>query len=99
MCRVVEQVESVLKEGCFLTVPSAPGPAPQLDCTGEELETFRASALALTSVAGLCGLPQVTLPVAALEEGPVGLGIIGSKGSDEELLALAEKLSNTLGLP
>ena len=82
-----------------MTVPSAPGPAPKLDCTGEELESFRARALALTSVAGLCGLPQVTLPVAGLGEGPVGLGIIGPRGSDEELLALAEKLSGTLGIP
>ena len=36
---------------------------------------------------------QVSLPVASVEGGlPVGLGIVGPPGSDEELLLLAEQL-------
>jgi amidase len=99
MCRIVQHVSAVLTEDSFMTIPTAPGPAPALDCTGEELETFRARALALTSIAGLCGLPQVTLPVACMDHGPVGLGIIGPRGSDAELLLLAERLADTLSLP
>lgn len=98
-CRIVQHVNSVLTQECFLTIPTAPGPAPALDCTGEELESFRARALALTSIAGLCGLPEVTLPVASMENGPVGLSIVGPRGSDEELLVLAERLADTLNLP
>jgi amidase len=82
-----------------MTIPTAPGPAPALDCTRVELEAFRSRAIALTSIAGLCGLPQVTLPVAKMEDGPVGLGFIGPAGSDAELLLLAEQLADTLNIP
>lgn len=95
----MQHVDSVITEHTFLTVPTAPGAAPALRCSGEQLETFRGRALALTSIAGLCGLPQVTLPVAALDDGPVGLGIIGPRGSDEALLVLAEDLAAALHLP
>jgi amidase len=81
-----------------MTVPTAPGSAPPLSCTGAELEDFRTRALALTSIAGLCGLPQVTLPVARSPGGPVGLGIIGPQGSDEALLSLTEELASALKL-
>lgn len=97
-CRIVKHVNSVIKQHSFLTIPTAPGAAPALDCSGEQLETFRARALALTSIAGLCGLPQVTVPVASLDDGPVGLGIVGPRGSDEALLALAERLAGSLSL-
>ena len=35
---------------------------------------------------------QVNLPVATVEGCPVGLGLIGPRGSDEELLRLTEQL-------
>jgi len=35
---------------------------------------------------------QVSLPVAKVNGCPVGLGLIGPRGSDEELLRLAEQL-------
>jgi amidase len=34
----------------------------------------------------------VSLPVATVDGCPVGLGVIGPRGSDEELLRLTEKL-------
>ncbi len=41
---------------------------------------------------GLAYDVQVSLPVAMVEGCPVGLGLIGPRGSDEELLRLAEQL-------
>ena len=35
---------------------------------------------------------QVSLPVATVDGCPVGLGVIGPRGSDEQLLRLTEKL-------
>ena len=35
---------------------------------------------------------QVSLPVAKVDGCPVGLGLIGPRGSDEELLRLTEQL-------
>ena len=46
----------------------------------------------LVSVIGLSWCLQVSLPVATVEGCPVGLGLIGPRGSDEELLRLTEQL-------
>lgn len=97
-CRVREHVDSIIGESGFLTLPAAPREAPGLQSCGPELEEFRVRALALTSIAGLCGMPQVSVPVATLPEGPVGMGIIGPRGSDEALLVLTEKLATVLEL-
>jgi amidase len=83
-------------QGAFLMVPAAPGPAPVKGMSGAALESFRNQALALTSIAGLCGLPQVTLPCARVDNAPVGLGLIGPRNSDEQLLEVAAKISQML---
>lgn len=38
---------------------------------------------------------QVSLPIAQVGGCPVGLGLVGPRGSDEALLSLAEKLALT----
>jgi amidase len=43
-------------------------------------------------IAGLSGLPQITLPLASLNGLPVGVSVIGWRSSEFELLALAEQL-------
>jgi amidase len=50
----------------------------------------------LTCIAGLAGLPQVSIPIADHGRVPVGLSLIGWRGSDSVLLALAELLSQHL---
>ena len=50
---------------------------------------FRRRTLEFTCIAGLGGLPQVTVPVATLAEYPVGLSFIGGPGTDQQLIALA----------
>ena len=59
----------------------------------DELDDFRARAMALLCTAGLAGLPQITLPLAKLENCPLGLSLVGRRGSDMELLTLAEDLA------
>ena len=61
-----------------------------------ELDSFRAKALALTSIAGLSGMPQVSIPCAAMEGLPVGLSIIAPRGKDIELLQLTVDLAGVL---
>jgi amidase len=39
---------------------------------------------------------QVNLPIAYVEGLPVGLGLLGPPGSDEDLLELTEKLMEVL---
>jgi len=92
-------VESLLPAGTMMVFPTAPGPAPLKGQSAESLEAFRYRALQLTSVAGLAGLPQINLPLGQVEgdDGPppVGLSIMGGKGSDEALLMIAKTLGGT----
>eukprot|EP00887_Chlorella_sp_A99_P002188 scaffold21.g2188.t1 len=46
----------------------------------------------LAGLLGTDGVLAVSLPVAQVDGCPVGLGLVGPPGSDEELLALAERL-------
>lgn len=82
--------------GAFLMMPAAPGPAPFKGTPAVELESFRNQALALTCVAGICGLPQISLPCAMIDGAPVGLALLGPRGSDEELLRVAAAVASML---
>ena len=44
------------------------------------------------SIAGVAGLPQVTLPLARVDDCPAGLSLVGPPGSDEHLMTLAISL-------
>lgn len=71
-------------------LPTTPAPAPLLATRDEDLEDFRSRLMALTCVAGIGGLPQVTMPLAAMPDGaPIGVSLIGAPGADRTLLALA----------
>jgi amidase len=69
-----------------LVLPTGPGVAPKLGAPASELEAFRVRALALLCIAGLAGLPQVSVPGATLDNCPVGLSIIAPRGRDRGLL-------------
>ena len=62
------------------------------------MEAFRTSVMRLTCVAGLGGLPQVSIPAGTVSGCPAGLSLIGWAGSDEALLDLSVQLANHCGL-
>ena len=49
-------------------------------------------------IAGLSGLPQVSIPVGTMSGCPIGLSFVGWAGGDEALLDLAFALSSSCGL-
>jgi amidase len=88
-----KRVRAFVDSDTILCIPTAPGPAPKLDAKGQAVEEFRQRAQRLTSIAGLSGLPEVTLPGLAEIDGlPLGLSLIGAAGADRILLALANKI-------
>jgi amidase len=76
----------LLGDDGLIAIPTAPGPAPLRNTQGEELENRRSRTLQLSCIAGLGGLPQVTLPLATIEGSPVGLSLIAGPGRDGQLL-------------
>lgn len=87
------RVRIFVDRDAVLCIPTAPGPAPELDAKGQVVEEFRQRAQRLTSISGLSGLPEVTLPGLAEIDGlPLGLSLIGAAGADRMLLALANKI-------
>ncbi|WP_315719814.1 MULTISPECIES: amidase [unclassified Bradyrhizobium] len=52
----------------------------------------------LTCIAGLTGLPQVSLPVATSGPIPVGLSLIGWRGGDAPLIAAARTLARDFSI-
>ncbi|WP_445680848.1 amidase [Radicibacter daui] len=85
-------LERLLSGGAVLCFPTAPGPAPLRGGDPAALDRYRANALALLCPAGLGGLPQISLPLGAVEGAPVGLSLVAAAGGDELLLALAARL-------
>ena len=76
--------------------PTSPHPALSLGATAAERERFYAMALAINALASLAGLPQVTLPAGRVRGAPIALSVLGPRGSDEALLALAGNWPNDL---
>ena len=69
--------------------PTAPCVALSLTASAEQRGRFYEVALAVNGIAGHAGLPQVTLPAGGVRGMPVGLSIVGPRGSDRQLLAIA----------
>ena len=95
--RARDQIRKLAKPGTILVLPTTPGVAPRVDVPAEALESFRANVMRLTCIAGLSGLPQVTIPVGTMSGCPVGLSFLGWAGADEILLDLAVRLSRHCG--
>jgi amidase len=85
-----------LGEEGILVLPTAPGPAPVKDAKGPELENRRLRTLQMTCIAGLSGLPQVTIPAGELDGLPIGLSFIAGYNQDEKLLNWVKENSDRI---
>jgi len=96
--RARQRICALVKPGTVLALPTAPCIAPRIDTGAEALDLFRVRVMRLTCLAGLSGLPQITLPVGSISGCPIGLSFIGWHSGDETLLDLAVKLARHVGV-
>ena len=90
---VTTRVEALLDGKRVLCLPTVPMLPP---LRGARLSTMAEAArriVHLTCIAGLTGLPQVSVPLGAHDGIPIGLSFIGWRGSDAELIRLCERLA------
>jgi amidase len=85
------RVRRLLPEGTLLCLPTTPLPAPRLGQSVSALAFVRERISCLTCLGGLTGSPQVSLPGATVDGAPVGLSIVGTRGSDLTLLSIARR--------
>jgi amidase len=91
-------VRRLIRPDALMILPTAAGIAPPLRSPADVQRAFTRPTLSLMSIAVVAGLPQVTIPAGVLGGCPVGLSIVGPRGSDEHLLEIARDLGAALRL-
>jgi amidase len=86
---VTARMAELLPAGTILCLPTTPFAAPLRGLSASALAMPRDRITVLTCPAGHGGVPQVNLPGAVVDGAPVGLSIIGGRGTDAALLAVA----------
>jgi amidase len=87
-------LDAMLRDGTVICLPTAPCVAPLRGRGGTH--PVRAAIMTLTCIASLGGFPQISLPVGEADGCPVGLSLMSARGSDGMLLALAEKIGQSV---
>ena len=93
MDSIRSHVRAVVQQGTVLMMPTAPALAPLLTSSPAELDVYRTRVMGFTCIAGLGGLPQISIPAGSADGVPIGVSLIGWPGADETLLELAVLLS------
>ena len=92
------RMHALLAGGAVLAYPTSPGAAPLLSLSLEGQNAVREATMGVTAIAGLAGLPEVSLPLGQVEGAPVGLSLVAAPGRDRALLALATQVAGAMGL-
>ena len=94
-CRAFDAMSDNIDAVLMPTVAILP---PRLAEVDDDATFFAHNALALrnTLIASILDLPAVSLPVWSAGGEPVGLMLVGRRGSDERLLAIAETIEDIL---
>ncbi|MBK1657057.1 amidase [Paracraurococcus ruber] len=92
------RMRALLAGGAVLAYPTSPAPAPKLSASQAEQNLVREMTMGVTAIAGLAGLPEVSIPAGRAEGAPVGLSLVAAPGRDRALLALAVRLAEALGI-
>ena len=85
-----------LGNGRSLLLPTTPTLAPRLGMDprrdGANADYYPRT-LSQTALAGLAGLPEVSMPLLEIGGLPMGLSLIGGKNQDRALLTLTRKMA------
>ncbi len=87
-------MSALLGSDGVLIMPTMPDVAPLASADEDGIEAYRNQATYMLCIAGLAGLPQLTLPLAKRLGAPLGISLLGPAGSDRSLVRLAERLAD-----
>ncbi len=86
------RLRHLLPPGTILCLPTTAFPAPLRGLSQPALQPLKDRISCLCAQGGLTGSPQVSLPGATVNGAPVGLSIIGGRGTDATLIAVARAM-------
>ncbi len=89
---VTNQLEELIGDDGLLIFPTMPSCAPLKAEAEETLQAYREQALLLLCLSGCSGLPQITLPMIEVYGAPMGLSLMGPRGSDRRLIEIAAEM-------
>lgn len=84
----------LLPPGTILCLPTTPFVAPRRGLSLPELEPMRDRITCLCAQGGLAGHPQISIPGTTIDGLPIGLSLIGARGADTTLIAVANALES-----
>ena len=93
---LARRLRDLLRGGAIACLPSTPAIAPKFWISQEDHHRHRGEVMALTCLAPLTRLPQVSLPLACVDGCPLGISLMGGPDSDAALLAFARLLVRKL---
>lgn len=83
--RIKNYIEKVVQPDTLLCLPTVSSIAPLRNAGLEEITSHRQQSSSLLCISPLSGTPQVTLPLAEMEDVPLGISLIGVAGTDLHL--------------
>ena len=93
--RFKKHLADLLGADGVLVLPTVPDIAPLTDDGGEKMESYRNRSIQMLCIAGLSGFPQISMPLGQRLDSPLGLSLLGPRGSDASLVRLAQRIANT----
>ena len=87
-----QKLDDLLGDDGVLVFPTVPSAAPLKSESEDTLQAFREQALQLLCLSGVSGLPQITLPLAEVYGAPMGVSLMGPRGSDKRLIQMAKEI-------
>jgi len=89
---LASHIEALIGEDGLLVYPTVPSCAPLKTISHDDMQAYREQAIRLLCLSGLSGLPQITVPLAEVHGAPMGLSLMGPRGSDKRLIEIATAL-------
>ena len=96
LARLRAQIDDVLEDSILL-LPATPTAAPLRSADAAEMDAMRSATVTLTCLAPITGRPALSAPLLEADGAPVGLSLIGPRGSDLDVVARGAALAAAPG--